>query len=175
MKKIPKPTDLEYAVYYEPFLKKLPANINVFKQLKDNANTLKILLSTLTEQQLTTPYAAEKWTIKDILQHLIDFERVLVYRAMSFARNDKRPIPFFDENEYAKQANATNQSIKKLLKDYKAVRQSTLAFFENQTAASLRRTGIASNYTMSVRACAWIICGHELHHINIINELYLKR
>jgi uncharacterized damage-inducible protein DinB len=174
MKKIPKPTDLEYANYYEDFLKKLPADINIFKQLKDNAITLKNLLSSLTEQQLTTAYATGKWTIKDILQHLIDFERVLVYRAMSFARNDKRPIPFFDENEYAKQANATNQSIKKLVKDYKAVRQSTLAFFENQTAASLRRTGIASNFTMSVRACAWIICGHELHHINIIHERYLN-
>jgi uncharacterized damage-inducible protein DinB len=173
MKKIPKPTDIEYAVYYEPFLQKLPAETHVFKQLKKNASDLKMLLSSLTEQQLTTAYATDKWTIKDILQHLIDFERVLVYRAMSFARNDKRPIPFFDENEYAKQANATNQSIKKLVKDYKAVRQSTLAFFENQTAASLKRTGIASNYTMSVRACAWIICGHELHHINTINEKYL--
>ncbi len=175
MKKIPKPTDLEYAVYYESFLQKLSADINVFKKLKDNAANIKALLSTLSEQQLTMPYATGKWTIKDILQHLIDFERVLIYRAMSFARNDKRPIPFFDENEYAKQASATQQSIKKIGKDYKAVRQSTLAFFENQTAASLKRTGIASNYTMSVRACAWIICGHELHHINIVNERYLLK
>ncbi len=173
MKKINKPTDLEYAVYYEPFLKKLPADTNVFKQLKENATILKLLLLTLTEQELTTAYAPGKWSIKDILQHLIDFERVLIYRAMSFARNDKRPIPFFDENEYAKQANATKQSIKKLLKDYKTLRQSTFAFFENQTAASLKRTGIASNYTMSVRACAWIICGHETHHLTIIKEKYL--
>jgi uncharacterized damage-inducible protein DinB len=174
MKKITKPTDLEYAVYYEPFLQKLPADINVFKELKDNASQIKMLLSSLTEQQLTTPYAADKWTIKDILQHLIDFERVLIYRAMSFARNDKRPIPFFDENEYAKQANASKQPIKKLLKNYKAVRQATLAFFDNQTAATLKRSGIASNYTMSVRACAWIICGHEMHHLNVINEKYLR-
>lgn len=174
MKKIAKPTDIEYAVYYEPFLQKLPADINILKQLKDNATNLKLLLSSLNNQQLTTPYATDKWTIKDIVQHLTDFERVLVYRAMSFARNDKRPIPFFDENEYVKQANASKQSIKKLLKDYKAVRQSTLAFFDNQTAATLKRTGIASNYTMSVRACAWIICGHENHHINIIKERYIN-
>lgn len=173
MKKITKPTDLEYAVYYEPFLQKLSAENNIIKQLKDNATQIKTLLSTLTEQQLTTPYTTGKWTIKDILQHLIDFERVLVYRAMSFARNDKRPIPFFDENEYAKQANATKQPLKKLLKDYKAVRHATLAFFDNQTAATLKRSGIASNYTMSVRACAWIICGHEMHHMNIIKERYL--
>jgi uncharacterized damage-inducible protein DinB len=174
MKKIPKPTDLEYAVYYEPFLQKLPAETNIIKQLKDNATSIKSLLSTLTEQQLTTPYATGKWTIKDILQHLIDFERVLIYRAMSFARNDKRPIPFFDENEYAKQANASKQSLKKLLKDYKAVRQATIAFFDNQTVATLKRSGIASNYTMSVRACAWIICGHEMHHLGVIKERYLK-
>ena len=70
MKKINKPTDLEYAVYYEPFLKKLPADTNVFKQLKENSKVLKLLLSTLTEQQLTTAYAPGKWSIKDILQHL---------------------------------------------------------------------------------------------------------
>jgi uncharacterized damage-inducible protein DinB len=173
VKKIDKPTDLEYAVYYEPFLKRLSTNTAILQQLKTNAALIKTILLALTEQQLNTPYATGKWTIKDILQHLIDFERVLVYRAMCFARNDKRPIPFFDENEYAKQANATKQPIKKLVKDYKAVRQSTLTFFENQTAASLRRTGIASNYTMSVRACAWIICGHEMHHLDVIKEKYL--
>jgi uncharacterized damage-inducible protein DinB len=173
VKKIDKPTDLEYAVYYEPFLKRLSTNTAILQQLKTNAALIKTILLALTEQQLNTPYATGKWTIKDILQHLIDFERVLVYRAMCFARNDKRPIPFFDENEYAKQANATKQPIKKLVKDYKAVRQSTLTFFENQTSASLRRTGIASNYTMSVRACAWIICGHEMHHLDVIKEKYL--
>jgi uncharacterized damage-inducible protein DinB len=173
MKKIPKPTDTEYAVYYEPFLQKLPTDLNVFKQLKDNATQIKTLLLSLTEQQLTTPYATGKWTIKDILQHLIDFERIMIYRATCFARNDKRPIPFFDENEYVKQAASNKIPIKKLLKEYKTLRQSTLAFFTNQTAATLKRSGIASNYTMSVRACAWIICGHELHHINIIKERYL--
>jgi uncharacterized damage-inducible protein DinB len=174
VKKIDKPTDIEYAVYYEPFLKKILPSTVILQQLKTNAVHIKTILLALTEEQLNTPYATGKWTIKDILQHLIDFERVLVYRAMSFARNDKRPIPFFDEKEYAKQANATKQPIKKLVKDYKAVRQSTLTFFENQTAASLRRTGIASNYTMSVRACAWIICGHEMHHLDVIQERYLK-
>jgi uncharacterized damage-inducible protein DinB len=173
MKKIPKPADTEYAVYYEPFLQKLPTELNVFEQLKNNATEIKNSLLSLTEQQLTTPYSIGKWTIKDILQHLIDFERIMIYRATSFARNDKRPIPFFDENEYAKQAVAFNQPIKKLLKDYKAVRQATLSFYNLQTATTLKRSGIASNYTTSVRACAWIICGHEMHHINVIKEKYL--
>ena len=105
--------------------------------------------------------------------HLIDGERVFLYRAMRFARNDKSPLPFFDENEFAKQANATAMPIRKILKEYKTTRQATLAFFTNQSAATLKRIGMASNASMSVRACTWIICGHELHHWNIIQDRYL--
>jgi hypothetical protein len=127
----------------------------------------------LSDEVLCKPYAPGKWSIKDILMHLTDGERVFLYRAMRFARNDKSPLPFFDENEFAKQVNATAMPIRKILKEYKTTRQATLAFFSNQSAAILKRTGMASNAAMSVRACAWVICGHELHHWHVIQERYL--
>lgn len=107
------------------------------------------------------------------MQHIIDCERVFLYRAMRFARNDKSAQPFFDENEFAKAAKASSLPIKKLLKEYKTARQATLAFFDNQNADTLKRAGIAGNTMTTVRAIAWIICGHELHHWNVINEKYL--
>ncbi|HRP90670.1 MAG TPA: DinB family protein [Edaphocola sp.] len=175
MKKIKKPHFTEFALYYEQYINLISEDKSVLDQLKTSSKELVNLLKSLQEDQLLFQYAPEKWTIKDILMHMIDVERVFVYRAMCFARGDKRAIPFFDENEYAVQAEASKVNIKKLLKEYVACRNLTLSFFSNLNAQQLKRTGIASNFTMSVNACAWIILGHELHHRNIISELYLKR
>jgi hypothetical protein len=106
MKKITKPTQFEHADYYRSFIQLVNENVSVLDQLKNNAKELEVLLLTLTETQLTTTYAAGKWCIKDIVQHLIDCEKVFVYSAMRFARHYKTAQPFFDENEFAKAANA---------------------------------------------------------------------
>jgi uncharacterized damage-inducible protein DinB len=174
MKKIPKPGYLEHAVYYGQFIALVNTNASVLLQLKNNAKALEVLLKSLLNEQLERPYQSGKWTIKEILQHLMDVERVLMYRALRFSRNDPSAQPFFDENQYIENSIANELPIKKLLKEYKLQRQNTIVFFENQTAATLKRTGIASNTNMSVRACAWIICGHEFHHLNIIKERYLQ-
>ena len=173
MKKITKPTQFEHADYYGSFIKLVNENTSVLDQLKNNAKKIELLILSLTELQLTTAYAEGKWTIKDIIQHLIDCERVFVYRAMRFARHDKTAQPFFDENEFAKAAKASSMPIKKLLKEYKTTRQSTLAFFNNQSADTCKRAGIAGNTSTTVRALAWIICGHELHHWAVLRERYL--
>ncbi len=174
MKKITKPTQFEHADYYGSFIKLVNENTSVLNQLKNNAKEIELLILSLTELQLTTAYAEGKWTIKDIIQHLIDCERVFVYRAMRFARHDKTAQPFFDENEFAKAAKASSMPIKKLLKEYKTTRQSTLAFFNNQSADTCKRAGIAGNTSTTVRALAWIICGHELHHLGVVRERYLS-
>jgi hypothetical protein len=173
MKKITKPTQFEHADYYESFIKLVDESASVLDQLKNNAKEIELLLLSLTEPQLTTPYAAGKWCIKDIIQHLIDFERVMIYRAMRFARHDKTAQPFFDENVFAKAAKASSMPIKKLLKEYKTTRQATLAFFNNQSADTCKRAGIAGNTMTTVRALAWIVCGHELHHWGVMRERYL--
>lgn len=175
MKNIIKPTNEEYALYYEDFIKLVDEEVQVMKQLKNNCKIIENTILALTETELLFKYEIGKWTIKDIIQHLIDVERVFIQRALRFARGDKSPQAFFDENKFALEANAVKTPTKKLLKDYKNVRNATLSFFETLAVVNLKKTGIASNSAMSVRACAWIICGHEKHHFKIIKEKYLQQ
>ncbi len=174
MKKISKPNYNEFALYYEEYIESIDPRVSVLEQLKKNAKDNLTLFKTLSEDLLQSAYAEGKWSIKDIIMHLIDTERVFVYRAMRFVRLDKSPQPFFDENEFVKNACANAISTKNLLKEYAACRSFTLSFFNNLNASQLKQNGIASNFPMSVRACAWIICGHEMHHLKVIKERYLK-
>lgn len=173
MRKVEKPSDFEYAAYYEDFVKLCKNDVSILNQLQDNCKSLVSFLKRLTPEQLNFTYETGKWTIKDILQHLVDVERVFLYRAMCFARGDKSPIPFIDENAYAIQAKASKQSLSKLIKEYKATRAATIAFHQNQSAAVGKKSGYASNTYTSVRACCWIVAGHELHHWGIIRNKYL--
>ena len=173
MKKISKPDSNEYAMYYDTYLKMIVGNTSVLDQLKASTKEVIALYKSLSTEQLLRPYQPGKWSLKDVLMHLIDVERVFVYRAMRFARLDKTPLPFFDENEFALQAQADKIPLTKLLKEYVANRNATISFFNNLNSKQMERTGIASQFTMSVRACAWIILGHELHHRKVINERYL--
>lgn len=174
MKKISKPHFTEHALYYEQYLNLVNEEVSVLDQLKQNAKRITQLYKSLPQEKLLYVYAEGKWTMKDILQHLTDVERVFTYRAMRFARKDKTPLPFFDENEFARNAMADRISITKLLKEYNATRNATVAFFNNLTAKQLKETGFASQTLTSVRACLWIICAHEVHHLNIIKERYLN-
>jgi hypothetical protein len=172
MKKIAKPAYTEHAVYYETFINLVDEHTSVLDQLKQQAKLLDTLLLSLTEKQLVSSYAVGKWSVKEVLQHLMDIERVLMYRALCFSRFDKEPKYFFDENKFIANSIVQKIKIKSLLKEYKTQRANTIAFFQNQTTTTLKRTGIASNTPMSVRACAWILCGHEKHHIQILKDKY---
>jgi uncharacterized damage-inducible protein DinB len=175
MKRIPKPLPAEYAVYYGQYIDAVPENTNILDGLKLFAKETEQRLLLLSEEQLLHRYAADKWSIKDIMLHVVDCERIFLYRALRFSRNDKMALPFFDENEFAKEANADSLPIKKILKEYKTQRAATIAFLANQSTKVLKRTGIASQAAMSVRACAWIIYAHERHHWKVIEEKYLNR
>lgn len=118
-------------------------------------------------------YAEGKWTIKDIIQHVIDAERVFAYRALRFARNDSTELPGYDENLFAAMVNANNRHLKDLLTELSAVRHATLLLFKSFTTEELLRKGIASGYTLSVRALGFCIIGHQNHHMKIFRERYL--
>jgi uncharacterized damage-inducible protein DinB len=118
-------------------------------------------------------YAEGKWTIKDILLHLIDSERIFAYRALRFARNDKTELPGFDENSYVDEANANQRSIQDLLTELLVVRQASLTLFKSFSEEQLLCKGIASNNPMSVRALGFIIIGHQNHHQKVFEERYL--
>ncbi len=120
-------------------------------------------------------YAPGKWTIRDIVQHCIDTERIMSYRALRFARNDQTPLPGFEENGYAQNALANQRTLEDLLEEYEIVRIGTLALFDNFSQEMLNRAGIGSSLSkipISVAALGFMVVGHAIHHYNVIEERY---
>jgi len=118
-------------------------------------------------------YAEGKWTIKELVQHLIDAERIFNYRALCFARRDETPLPGFDEDFYVIHSDANRRSNEEFLKELQVVQQSTIHLFNSFTEEQLEATGIANNNPIYVKAIGYIIVGHTRHHLNIIKERYL--
>jgi uncharacterized damage-inducible protein DinB len=127
----------------------------------------------LPAEKLTFRYAEGKWTIKEILVHLIDDERIYAYRALRFARQDQTELPGFEQDDYALHSGANERDIHDILKEFATVRAATISLFEGFDREALLRTGIADGKIMSVRAAAYHIAGHEMRHLNIIKERYL--
>ena len=119
-------------------------------------------------------YAPGKWSIKEVIQHVIDSERIFSYRALRIARNDATPLPGFDENLYAPEARVERRTLDQVTREYDVVRASTMALFDSFDEVTMRRLGTASNHPVSSRALGWIIAGHALHHMHVIEERYLN-
>lgn len=128
----------------------------------------------LTEAQGHYKYADDKWSIKDIILHLTDSERVFAYRAMRFARNDQTELSGFEQNDYVPEANADGRTIHNLLAEFTNVRAATVDLFSSFNNDIRKRSGIANGVEMSVEAIGYIISGHLVHHMNVINERYTK-
>ncbi|HET7112992.1 MAG TPA: DinB family protein [Pyrinomonadaceae bacterium] len=173
MRTISKPEPGEYAPYAIMYIGLLPDDGLILKHLDDNLRTTTQLMRSLPEEKLTYRYAEGKWTIKEILAHHIDDERIYAYRALRFARNDQTDLPGFEQDDYTIESGANERSLDDLLEDFAAVRKSTITLFNSFEDRVLKRSGVASGNVMSVRAIAYHIAGHELHHLNIIKERYL--
>src|SRR5690606_4218096 len=163
----------EYAAFYAPYISTL-ANEDLVEELEISLHRLIRFVQEIPMDKFDYRYAEGKWTIKDILQHLIDAERVFSYRALRFARNDSTELPGFEENDYAAAADGYKRSIKDLLTELAIVRQSTLALFKTFSDEILLRRGVASGRVMSVRALGFIIIGHQNHHQRVFAERYLS-
>lgn len=161
-----------------------PAHFNKYISLVENENLDSILekqwkesedfFSSIPEDKWLYKYAENKWTIKEVLQHITDTERIFSYRALVFAREDPNIISSFDENEYAKKSDANGKSVEDLIHEFLAVRRSTQLLFKGFSQKQLEAVGKASTYEMSVAAIGYMISGHLLHHLNILKERYLK-
>lgn len=131
------------------------------------------LVRALPEDKGEFRYAPGKWTIKELLCHMLDTERILSYRALRFARNDKTPLHGFEENDYAPEANANNRSFASIADEMGRLRLTTIDLFTSFTEEMLKRKGLANNVEFSVLTLGYIISGHESHHRSILNERYL--
>ena len=170
--KITRPSKEEYPEYYDRYISKVNDD-NIIKGLEEHGKRVLKLISGLGKKQLSYRYEEGKWSIKEILVHMMDGERVFCYRALRFARNDQTELPGFEEKEWAPNSGADDRKIKSILKEYAAVRKASLELFSNMTEEMLNRTGVANGSQFVVRAFPYIILGHEKHHIGIMKERYL--
>ena len=173
MIKIPKPQQGEYAPYAEMYIKLLPDDGLLLKHLDKNFKRTKNFILSIPRNKLDYRYAPDKWNIKEILVHIIDDERIYAYRALRIARNDKTPLPGFEQDDYVPFSRANERKLKDIFEEFEAVRKATISLFKNLDEPAFLRTGIVNENKISVRAIAYHIAGHELHHTHIIKERYI--
>lgn len=166
-------TNTEYAERYGNYISKVE-EVDLMEELEISLHRLIRFVRDIPMDKFDYRYAEGKWTIKDILQHIIDSERIFAYRALRFARYDKTPLPGFEEDDFANVANGDNRSIQDLLTELAVVRQATLSLFKSFDEQMLLQMGTASNVPMSVRAIGFVIIGHQNHHQQIYQERYLS-
>ena len=169
-----RPDPNECLPYYHGYINELPeGDIDIIQTLSTQIEETCGLLQDLGEEQALHRYAEGKWSIKDIVGHLIDAERVFAYRALSFARQDPSELPSMEQDDWVKTAQADRRSLDDLLEELRRVRLSTVSLFESMDEEMSLRTGTASGCEFSVRTFPYIIAGHELHHQRILKERYL--
>ncbi len=166
----PEPT--EYAPFYGRYVGQVP-NGDIVESLSTQLDATLRLLRALPEEKGGVRYAPGKWSVREVLGHLIDAERIFTYRALRFARADETALASFDENAFVANASFDERTMASLLDELEAVRRASILLFAAMNAAEWMRRGVASGNPMSVRAAAWVTAGHELHHLDILKSRYL--
>lgn len=168
---IARPDPDEYFEYFGTYLALVPDE-DALSLLRDQFEDTLVLLRPLDDARARHRYAPDKWSVKEVVGHLTDAERIFAYRALRIARADTTPIEGFDENAYVSAGRFDERPLDDLIEDYERVRDATLSLFNGFDEEALVRRGTANGKTISVRAIAWIIAGHELHHRGILIERY---
>ncbi len=167
-----RPSEGDYAPFYAGYIKNVPDN--AIKAFEEQLYKTNAFFKSIPEHKIDYRYAEGKWSIKEIVGHLIDNERVMSYRALAISRNEKQSLPGFEQDDYVRESNYSKRNYSNLVEELKKVRESNVLMFKNFSEEILDRRGVANNSEVTVRAILFIIAGHELHHINIIKERYLK-
>ncbi|WP_449401202.1 DinB family protein [Chryseobacterium wanjuense] len=164
----------DFQKYIQRYLDKIPSGDWLGELKKSGEKTVEIY-SKLTEQQSLFAYAEGKWTVKELLLHLSDTERVFQYRILAFARGDQNELPGFDEELYADQSFANERSLESLLEEYQLIRKSSQILLETMNPSALKNMGIANGNEIAVETVGKLIVGHNFHHLNVIGERYLPK
>jgi uncharacterized damage-inducible protein DinB len=164
-----RPEQSEYAPSYHAYISLVPPG-DILAQLETHLAETLALLSGLTESEAEKHHAPYTWSVKDVVGHLIDSERIFGVRALRFARQDAKELPGFDENDYADRAHSDARVLADILQEFAHVRKSHLGFFRSLPAEAWGRRGVANGNSVTVRALAYIIAGHERHHVNILRK-----
>jgi len=173
-----RPQPGEYAPYYERYISLVhpndPLGNDIFAALDQQRRQTLLLLSARSEADGDLRYAPDKWSLKEVLGHLNDTERIMSYRALRIARGDATPIEGYEQDDYVRNSPFARRPLADLIEDYIAVRRATISLFRSLDEPAWMRRGVANKNEVSVRALAYIIAGHELHHRRIVEEKYLR-
>jgi hypothetical protein len=173
MNAVHKPSLEELSPYYQSYLKYIPEE-DILDALVKQAGITDLFLKSIGEDRASLAYAVGKWKLKEVAGHLNDTERILSYRALRISRNDKTPLPGFDENTYTPNSNYGSITLVNIAREKKVIRESTIALFTNMSMEMFDRKGITNNTEVSVRAILFFIVAHERHHLQVIKERYLS-
>ena len=166
-----RPVPGEYAPSYEPYISKVKGN-DIVGILEAQRLQMAQLFAARSERDGNFRYAPDKWTVKEVLGHVSDTERIFAYRALRIARGDQTPLPGFEQDDYVRGGNFAERTLANLAEEFGMVRAATIALFRSLQKAAWQRRGVANKNEVSVRALAFIVAGHELHHRLILEERY---
>jgi len=167
-----KPESNEHDPYYRKYIDRVPDG-DIAATLDSQVESTLAFLRSVSEENAGRSYAAGKWTMKQVLGHLIDSERIFAYRALCVGRNDKTWLPGFEQDDYVANADFNARTLESFIEELAAVRRATVNLFKHFTDEEWQRRGIANQQEISARAIAYIVAGHELHHLEILKSRYL--
>jgi hypothetical protein len=169
-----KPKTGDYNPYYDTYIS-LIEDDDIIKVLEEQLKSAETYLRTHSEENGNYYYEKGKWTVKEVLGHVIDTERIMAYRALAFARNEKQALPGFEQDDYVAESNFNKRTLDDLINEFKIVRESNINLFKSFDEEILNRRGTASDSEITVLALIYIIAGHEKHHIKILRVRYMKK
>lgn len=162
----------EYAEFYGKYIELVPST-DILGTLESQGLVMAQMLGARSEREGNFRYGPDKWSVKEVIGHLSDSERIFAYRALRFARGDNTPLPGFEQDDYVKSGGFSARTLAELAEEFEEVRGATIALFNGLDSAAWQRRGAANKNEVSVRALAYIIAGHELHHRRVLEEKYL--
>ena len=168
-----RPQPSEHPTYYKYYID-LIKDDNILKEIKSQVIDIPAIITQIPEEKENYAYAPEKWTIKEVIGHIIDTERILGYRALRFARKDKTLLLGFDQNSYVANANFNDRTLYDLAHEFATVRNANIALFKHFDESALNELGSVNGNQVSVRAILFMIAGHAIHHMNVIQTKYLN-
>jgi hypothetical protein len=169
-----RPDATEYAPFYAGYVAGVPES-DIVAVLRESGRDILAALAAIPESQGGHRYAAGKWSVREVIGHLIDAERIFSYRALRLARADATPLPGFEENDYVRAAHSDERSLADLVDELRAVRESTVRLFASLPDDGWNRRGVVNGREISVRALAYITAGHARHHLGVLRDRYLAR
>ena len=167
-----RPNPGDYSSYYESYIKLIQGE-DILKILNDQGKKTQDILNSFSEHRGNYRYADGKWTVKEVVGHLLDTERVFAYRALCIARGEKKSLPGFDQDDYVKEGNFNRRELFDLNYEFRLLRESNLLLFRTFTPEMLKLKGFANESYVSVLTILFMIAGHEKHHMNVLREKYM--